>query len=319
MDVITIKGANAAELKPLLSTWSLIDGEGMQADRLTITFGGSESQNHIPSSSTEWSVTVDGEHRGVYQVSSISEQLHPAKLVVQLTPAKFSVEDKSGFKEPRRRTFPPATVLDVVKAVMEPHGYEVRVSTELANKPTDHLNQNEETDSAFIARIASKYDAIAKPIDHMYVFGKRGSLSTLSGNTQHTVTISPQDVQKGTAKIAHPSNVRFKGIKAEWQTAETGSSGTEIIGDKPYYRIKEVFKNADEATQRAEAKLAEFNRKGQKFSATLKGKRGLFAESVMNLEGFHSPRSKGNWSIETVTLNGTRTTYTIQVEATRPT
>ncbi|UJX32991.1 contractile injection system protein, VgrG/Pvc8 family [Vibrio parahaemolyticus] len=319
MDIINIKGAGAAELKPLLTNWSLTDSEGMQADRLTLTFSGSESQDHIPASGTEWSVIVDGENRGVFQISAISEQLHPAKLVVQLTPAKFSVEDKSGFKEPRRRTFPPATVLDVVKAVMEPHGYEVRVSPELASKPTDHLNQNEETDSAFIARLASKHDAIAKPIDHMYVFGKRGSLSTLSGNAQRSVTINLQDVQKGTAKIAHPSNVRFKGIKAEWQTPETGNSGTQIIGTEPYYRIREVFKNADEATQRAEAKLAEFNRKGQKFTATLNGKQGLFAESVMNLEGFHSPRSKGNWSIETITLSGTRTTYTIQVEATRPT
>ena len=45
---------------------------------------------------------------------------------------------------------------------------------------------------------------------------------------------------------------------------------------------------------------------------------GLFAESVMILQGFQSPRAKGHWSVDSVTLSGTRTSYTIQVEATRP-
>ncbi|PMK93202.1 hypothetical protein BCT90_04190 [Vibrio lentus] len=319
MDVIQIKGAGAAELKPLLESWFLTDGTGQQADRVTLTYGGAESMSHIPASGSEWEIKVDGEFRGVYQVSSIDEHLHPVKLVLQLTPAKFNVTDKSGFRESRRRTFPPATVLDVVKAVMEPHGYEVRVTPELASKPTDHLNQNEETDSAFIARLASKHDAIAKPINHMYVFGKRGSLSALSGSAQQSVTVNLQDVQSGTAKIAHPSNVRFSGIKAEWQTTDTGQCNTAVIGTEPYYRMREVFKTDDEAIQRAESKLAELTRRGQTFTATIKGKRGLFAESILNLEGFQSPRSKGNWSIDTVTLSGTRTTYTIQVEATRPT
>lgn len=319
MDVIQIKGEGAAELKPLLISWFLTDGTGKQADRVTLTYGGSESMAHIPASGSEWSITVDGEFRGVYQVSSIDEHLHPVKLVLQLTPAKFSVSDKTSFREPRRRTFPPATVLDVVKAVMEPHGYEVRVSPELASKPTDHLNQNEETDSAFIERLASKHDAITKPINNMYVFGKRGSVSALSGNPQRSVTINLKDVQSGTAKIAHPSNVRFSGIKAEWQTTESGACNTAVIGTEPYYRMREVFKSDDEAIQRAESKLAELTRKGQTFRATINGKPGLFAESVMNLEGFQSPRSKGNWSIDTVTLSGTRTSYTIQVEATRPT
>ncbi|MYM61137.1 hypothetical protein GTG28_18060 [Vibrio sp. OCN044] len=318
MDVIDIKGDGAASLMPLLTNWSLSDSEGMQSDRLSLTFSGMESQTLIPKSGAEWRVFIDGEKRGVYQISSISEYLHPVKLVVQLTPAIFCVADEKGFKEPRRRTFPPARIQDVVKAVMEPHGYEVRVSPKFAYKPTEHLNQNEETDSAFIARLAAKHDAIAKPIDRMYVFGQRGSLKTLSGNEQPVVTITPQDVQQGSAKLAHPSFVRFNGVKAHWQTPDTGLSDTQVIGSKPYFSIKDVFKHPGEAQVAAEAKLAEFKRKIQSFSATLRGQPGLFAESVMILQGFQSPRAKGRWSVDSVTLSGTRTSYTIQVEATRP-
>ena len=318
MDVIKIRGPGFEALQPLLSDWSLTDGEGMQADRLTLTFSGEQALTNLPPSGIEWQVHIDGEYRGVYQISSVTEHLHPIKLSLQLTPAKFSVADDTGFKEPRRRTYPPATVGDVVKAVMEPHGYEVRVSSELMSLPTDHLNQNEETDSAFIARLAEKYGALAKPVDHLYVFGHRGSLASLSGQPKPSVIVTPGDTQKGAAKIAHPSNDRFRGVKALWQTLETGEHGTEQIGRSPFYQIKEAFKHAKEAQQHAAAKLAECNRKGQTFSATIRGKPGLFAESVMVLEGFVSPYSKGEWLINTVTLSGDRTSYTIQIEASRP-
>ena len=42
MDVIDIKGDGAASLMPLLTNWSLSDSEGMQSDRLSLTFSGME-------------------------------------------------------------------------------------------------------------------------------------------------------------------------------------------------------------------------------------------------------------------------------------
>lgn len=316
--VIDLQGDKAAELIPFLTSWSLCDGEGLTADRASLTFESEQALKHIPSSGAEWRILIDGEHRGHFQVSTIDEHLEPEKLVMQLTPAKFDVADKTRWRETRKRTFPPATVGDVVRSVMQAHGYEVRVDEALDALPTDHLNQNEETDRAFINRLASKFDAIAKPVDRLFVFGKRGNLSTLSGNPKQPITITPADVKKGSLKISHPSNVRYSGVKVEWQTPESGESDTVTIGAEPFHRIKEVCKNADEATQRAEAKLSELTRKGQGLTVTLRGKPGFFAEAVLIASGFKSPRAGGEWSIDNVRLSGSRTQYEISLDATRP-
>lgn len=317
--VIDCQGANAATLMPLLSQWSLTDGEGLQADRLSLTFDGSDALDALPASGSEWTVTIEGQYRGRFQVSTLDEHLEPDKLVMQLTPAKFNVADTTRWREPRTRTFVPATLADVVTSVMSAHGYEVRIDAELGAKPTDHLNQNEETDKAFIARLAEKYDAIAKPIDNLYVFGRRGQLATLSGQTKPVVSVSPNTTRRGSVKIRHPSNVRYSGIKAPWQTPETGESDVVTIGEAPFYRLKETGKNPDDARQRAEAKLAAFKRHGQHLTLTTEGQPGFFAEAVLTLSGFRSPRAAGEWSIDRVTLSGTRTQYSIHVEATRPT
>ena len=92
------------------------------------------------------------------------------------------------------------------------------------------------------------------------MLGQRGSLKTFLPS-QGQQTITPQDVQQGSAKLAHPSFVRFNGVKAHWQTPDTGLSDTQVIGSKPYFSIKDVFKHTIEAQVAADAKLANLSGK----------------------------------------------------------
>ena len=104
---------------------------------------------------------------------------------------------------------------------MEPHGYEVRVSPRdlRTNQPNISIRMRKQTQLLLLVWQQSTMPSL-KPIDRMYVFGQRGSLKTLSGHEQPVVTITPQDVQQGSAKLAHPSFVRFNGVKAS--LANTG-------------------------------------------------------------------------------------------------
>ncbi len=315
--IIKLKGARSQDLETALTRWSLTDESGDSADRASLTLDADEL-DFIPSSGSEYAITVNGEARGVFEVSAIEERLHPAKIIVQLSPAKFNIKDPTGFREPRKKTFPVATVADVVTAVMQPHGYTVRVDPELANLATPHLNQNEETDAAFIRRIAKKFDAVAKPVNRLYIFGKKGNITTLSGGEKRSVSITPKTLLKDTGKIQHPSNVRKKGVKASYRETESGVNGEALVGDEPFHFIKEVFTNEAEATERAKAKLKELSRKGQTFTGKVEGQAGYFAESVLTLDGFNNPRTGGKWSVDSVTLSGSRTSYTISIKATRP-
>lgn len=313
--IIKLAGYRANELEPKLVAWSLNDESGDSADRASLTF---EELDFLPPSGTAYKITVNNEPRGSFEVSSIEEELNPKKVIIQLSPAKFNIKDKTGFREARKRTFSEATIKDVVTSVMQPHGYKVRIDPELASVKTPHLNQNEETDSAFIRRLAKKFDAVTKPVNGLYIFGKKGNITALSGKAKKSVSVSPKMLIKKTGKVKHPTNVRRTGVKASYRESDTGLNGEVVIGAAPFHLMKEMFKNKDEATQRAEAKLQEFTRNGQTFTGAIEGQAGFFAESVLTLDGFNNKRIAGSWSIDSVKLAGTRTRYTIAITATRP-
>lgn len=314
--ILTITGAKGEALQAALLTWRLTDMSGTTSDRASLTFNAADL-DYLPPSGSEYQLSVDGEGRGKWQVSTVHEEFDPDRIVVQLSPAKFNTKDRTGWREPRKRSFPPATVGDVIHAVMSPHGYTVRVDPELAEVKTEHLNQSEETDSAFITRLAKRYDAIAKPINNLFVFGRKGSVNKLSGSNRPTVSITRKDLKRGTARLQHPTHIKFKGAKASYRVTETGKNAEIEVGEAPFTFIKELFTSEAEARSNASARLQELTRNGQEFTGTIHGKRGFWAEGVLTINDL-SPRAGGNWSIDSVTLSGSRTSYTIQVKATRP-
>lgn len=315
--IIELHGNNSTELNARILSWTLTDSSGDKADRCSITLD-SDGLSSLPMGGDEFTIVINDQNRGKFQVSTITEHLKPEKLTVQLTPAKFNSKDETGWRESRKRTFKAATIGDVVTAVMSPHGYTVKIDPDLIDRPTEHLNQNEETDKQFITRLADKHDAIAKPFSDMFIFCKKGNLKEFSGKPKQSVVITSADLIKNTARIDYPSNVHYKGSKASWRNPESGQSGEIKIGGEPFYSLKEAYKTAEEAKQEATDKLQAMTRKGQTFSCSIEGRKGLFAESVLHLQGFDNPRITGAWSIDEVTLSGNRTTYTIQVSASRP-
>nr|AKN38639.1 Phage protein D [Vibrio tasmaniensis] len=201
---------------------------------------------------------------------------------------------------------------------MKPHGYKIRIDKDLANVKTEHLNQTEETDKHFISRLAKRYDAIAKPINGFYVFGKKGNIKTLSGGKKKAVTLTKASMLYGQNDVSYPSVTRFKGVKASWRESDTGAHGDIEIGSKPFDRLREPFKSAAQATERAEARLIEVTRQGQVLNATVDGTAGLFAEAVLTIEGFNNNRIVAPWSIDEVSLSGNRKKFTARIKATRP-
>lgn len=315
--IFKMQGDNAEELQQRLISWRITDDNGTISDRASLTFH-ADGLSFIPASGSEYSFWVQGEARGKWQVSAITEHFEPNKLEVQLSPAKFTTKDPTAWREPRKRTFPPATVGDVVNSVMSSHGYTVRVDPELANVKTDHLNQTEETDVAFIVRLAKRYDAVAKPFNGLYVFGLKGNINKLTDVNKPVAKITPAILVRGTGKLAHPTSIKYAGAKASYRVSETGENAEVVVGDAPYTFIKELFISPEEARANAMVRLQELARNGQEFTATIQGTSGFWSEGVMVLEGFNNPRAKGNWSLDTVTLSGSQTSYTIQIKATRP-
>lgn len=316
--IIALSGPRAEDLMKHLEQWSMTDESGASADRLTLTVLGHELKAPPANGGDKYKLTIGGEQRGEFEVSTLKLKIHPRKWVIQLSPAKFQRKDPTGWREKRKRSFPPATVKDVVTAIMEPHGYEVRVDKGLADLPTQHLNQSEETDKAFLSRVAKDFDAVAKPVNNLFIFGKKGSVKALSGSPRGRIIIKPGDIVKQTGEINFPSAEVYKGVKAKWRETDSGLNGQAVIGSEPFKLLEAPYKDLDEATKKAEAELKRVTRNSQTFTASLHWKAGLFAESIFNFaEEFDEPTLVSDWSFDRVSMSGSRTSLSVSVDASR--
>ncbi|MDG3089141.1 contractile injection system protein, VgrG/Pvc8 family [Vibrio hannami] len=313
--IVRFEGNGADLIHARLLTWELTDDKGRSSDILSVSLD-AESMGNIPESGREFGFYIDDEYRGKFQIADISEDYWPPVINITLTSGKFTVNDPTGLKEARTRTFKNTTFGAIVNEVMTPHGYIVKVEPDLSAKVITHANQEQEEDDDFISRLAERYDAISKPVDGLYVVAKSGNRKAMSGQDIPPATIPEASIIKG--KLSHPSKRVFKGVKVKWFDSETAKSGEVVIGSAPFKAVRNQYKNESDAREKADSELYRATRKGQSLNLTVQGQKGIFAESIISIDNPLNERFSGDWSTDTVLLSGDKTKYSINIQATRP-
>ncbi|WP_233407795.1 contractile injection system protein, VgrG/Pvc8 family [Marinomonas spartinae] len=225
-----------------------IDAAGTQSDQLTIHID-TTGQTCLPK---EGAVLTWLEGYGdnlidkdQFKITRIVPKLFPPSVTIVATAAPFQVEDKTGFKERRTRTFENVSLADLFRQVVTPHGFSPRVAKEFESIVLEHMDQTDETDSAFLTRLARERDAIAKPVNDLYVLAKRGQVKTITGQTMPPVVVSlpsqntPSEGQFINCQLDRPSRSAITGVKANWTNHNTGEEHTVQVGTAPFKKLRQ--------------------------------------------------------------------------------
>ena len=164
--------------------------------------------------------------------------------------------------------------------------------------------------------MASRNNAIVKPISDKLLFLIKGQGTSASGKVLPPVKVKQYDVlqwsnQEGDRKTYSSVVTRYWDyIEAEYVTV------AEPVGQKKgnTFTIAEVFNNKEEAMQAAKAKLKELQRSTSTLNLTLLGDPELTAEGSLTVEGFHK-EVNGSWIIKSVTHNYNNSGYQSVVQA----
>lgn len=313
--IVRLEGAGSDIIEKRLIDWELIDDDGTSSDMITINMD-AEKMTNIPESGREFKVYIADVYRGTFQIADISESYFDPTVSITMTSGKFTVADISALREDKTRTFKDTTLGDVVREVMSPHGYDVKVEPFFESIPIPHVNQEQENDDAFISRLVERHDAVSKPIDNKYIVAKAGNTKLFSGDDMPPIVIEHGEILSG--DLDHPSKRVFKGVKANWQTVETGLSGEVVVGVAPFKTIKTQFKTEEEARDRATGELYRVVRKGQSMSLEIQGRGDVFAESILSISDPINLRFGGDWSTDRVTMKGKRDSFSVSIQLTRP-
>ncbi|RXU07010.1 phage tail protein [Pseudomonas syringae] len=327
--LVRVTGANADLINSRLVDWEHVDAAGIESDSLKLTIN-IEGLDGLPSPDGKIGLQVGYAETGLVDVGEFTikdtkPQLFPALLTIVATAAPFKVADDTKFKERRSASYGPTTLGAVFRELTGKHGFSPRISPELDALVIDHVDQTNETDMGFLTRISDKYDAVTKPVNDLYVMGRRGELKSLSGKAAPTVVLSvtkgarPDERSFINATLDENSRVKFKGCKTTWWDGAKAEECTVETGTEPFKRDRQRYQNEAEAKAAGEGASRKLKRESRQVTIDCPGNPLLQAEGVVILDGTWPSYMQGAWSIDKATASGSRQqSYRCRVVATLP-
>ncbi|WP_298727448.1 contractile injection system protein, VgrG/Pvc8 family [uncultured Pseudomonas sp.] len=326
---VEVYGSNADLINARLIDWERVDAAGIESDRLHLTVDMTDLDG-LPTFGGNIGIRVGYKEsglvdRGEYVVTRRTPHLFPPRLLIVATAAPFKVADETEFKARRSASYGPTTLGAIFRQLAGRHGFSPRVAPELDALEVAHLDQSNETDMAFLTRIARQYDAVAKPVNELYVLARRGQVKSLSGKALAPVTLSvttnnsPDDASFINATLDEDARIKFKGCRTVWWDGESGKECIVETGSAPFEKIRQRHPDEAQAKAAGEGRLRKLEREALKVRIDAPGNPAFEAEGLVVLDGSWPSYMTGSWSVDRVTESGSRQqSYRAVLEASLP-
>ncbi|QHM72469.1 phage late control D family protein [Mixta intestinalis] len=309
----------------------LSDNRGFEADRLTISLDDTDGQLVLPPRGGFIKLFIGWKgqallEKGEYIIDTVTHSGAPDKLSITAN----SIDYRGRMNVRREASYHETTLEAVVKQVAERHRLKPVIAEKFKNIEIKHIDQTQETDSAFISRLASLYGAVAVIKMENLLFFEPGGAVTASGKPVPPLTLVRQDGNTHIFSIADRG--AYTGVVARWldtkdtqpkqvtlqrknkgQSHTTGQQGAEksqtstepdsyLMGSADNVLVlSAIYKNKEEAISAAKAKWQEFQRSVATFTLKLaNGRADLIPEMPVKVSGFKSVIDAQSWLIKSV-------------------
>ncbi|MBC2381733.1 MAG: phage tail protein [Pseudomonas sp. PGPPP1] len=312
--IVEFYGANAALLNQRIMHWKHTDAAGIESDRLELTLN-IEGLEGLPSMSGKIGLRVGYKESGLVEkgqfvITQRTPVLFPMRLMIVATAAPFSMEDPSGYRQRRSASYGPTTLGALFRQLVGRHGFSPRVAASLEGIAIAHVDQSNESDMAFITRLAKRYCAVTKPFNELYVLAEAGQVKSISLQQLPEVKLSvTQDNRPGdqafiTAVLNEKTRSNYQGSRVTWWDSAAGKQRVVQVGIAPFKTLRQRCQNEDEARAVAEGELRRVGREGLELVIDCPGNPLLAAEGLLRLDETWPSYMQGRWSITKVVNEG---------------
>lgn len=295
--------------RPLASI-TITDEAGVKSDTLELVI---DNRDGFPAPKVGSEIQVwlgyepEPVYVGRYRVESWTKSWAPKQLSVSAKSAELT----TAIKETKLRSHHDTTVGAIVKKIAGEHGLGVALDADLGAREIPHIDQQAESDMAFLTRLAHRQGATFKLADGKVIFTKKGSKTLPGGGAKPEIVIKPADVTNCSVTEAerggHKSVICYymdhgkkKRLKA------TAGSG------KPAHRDRRLYGSKAEAEAASKGRLGELTRGKRSGQFDGPGNPRIFAEGVITLKGFDD-ECDGGFFAKSVTHSFSSSGYTTSV------
>ena len=345
---VVIDGADITQkIKPRLMSLTVTDNRGFDADQVELQLDDSDGKLTMPRRGASMRVWLGWKGAPLIDKGSFTvDELEHAGAPDTLTITGRSVDFRESLNVKKERSFHGKKLSDIIDTLAKNNGLFSVMSTSLKDEVIAHIDQTNESDAAFLVRLAKEFDTIPTVKDGRLLFIRAGLALTATGKPmppvtitrksgdQHRFSVADRDAYTGVVaywhdkKAAEKKVVKLKRRKRKKTTAPTPivedvttpkavvKQNELLIGsDENVKHLRHIYANQKNAERAAKANWQRLQRGVAEFSITLaEGRPELITELPITVRGFKPQIDEGSWLSTKVIHNITDSGYTSQLE-----
>lgn len=237
---LTINGKpfNTDALSRIISI-SLTDKSGFEADELTVSLSDHDGKLALPPKSAEITIALGYIETGVvdkgsYKITEISWSGAPDTL--HITAQSADTSDR--FSEAKEKSWHKTSLKEIIESIAAANGYTPIIGKAYQDEKIDHIDQSNESDAAFLSRLAERYDAIATVKHGRLLFVSSGEATTAGGQPLPTIRITRNSGDQYTFRYS--STESYNAVRAYYIDKQTGKKHEVVITEDNYDPVKKT-------------------------------------------------------------------------------
>ncbi|HFI5325119.1 TPA: phage late control D family protein [Serratia liquefaciens] len=340
-------------IRKRLITLSLTDNRGFEADQLDIELDDSDGLMVMPQRNAVLALSLGWKGaaltpKGLFTVDEVEHHGSPDALTIRARSADF----RGSLNTRRDESYHDTTLSHIVQKVAARNQLKASLAAGLGTIKVSHIDQTQETDAAFLTRLASLNGAVAVVKNGSLLFMRPGNGTTVNGKPLPVFTLTRQDGDRHSFSIADRD--AYTGVTASWlntkqpkpqkvklqrkpkeqhlralqhpnakpaASKKTGKpveekKGEYLVGaEDNVFVIPKVYANKAAAMRAAQAKWEKLQRGVAEFSLSLAmGRANITPETPVRVSGFKEVIDAQAWIVSKATHNLSNSGFTTALE-----
>jgi len=350
---LTLQGNDITHnIRPRLLSLSLTDNRGFEADQLDIELDDSDGLMVMPQRNAVLSLALGWQGspltpKGRFTVDEVEHRGAPDTLTIRARSADF----RGTLNTRREASYHDTTLGNIVRQVAARNQLTAKLADGLDALAIGHIDQTQETDAAFITRLALLNGAVAAVKNGCLLLIRPGNGTTVNGKPLPVMTLTRQDGDRHSFSLADRD--AYTGVTARWLNTRQPKPKTVTLKRKPktqhlralqhpkakpaskkaskpeaphegeylvgaednVFAIPTVYATQKAAMRAAQAKWEKLQRGVAEFSLSLAmGRAELVPETPIRVRGFKQVIDAQPWIVSKVVHNLGNNGFTTAVE-----
>lgn len=232
------KPFNTDALSRIISI-SLTDKSGFEADELTVSLSDHDGKLALPPKSAEITIALGYIETGIldkgsYKITEVSWSGAPDTL--HITAQSADTSDR--FSEAKEKSWHKTSLTEIIESIAAANGYTPIIGKAYQDEKIDHIDQSNESDAAFLSRLAERYDAIATVKHGRLLFVSSGEATTAGGQPLPTIRITRNSGDQYTFRYSNTES--YNAVRAYYIDKQTGKKHEVVITEENYDPVKKT-------------------------------------------------------------------------------